>query len=289
MTNWLNEPSVDWRPPDQAQRLLQALTAAYSQQDEAHYVAMTVGLDVSRLEENKSPFHMWRGIIQLAAAMGLLGKLVQHAVNDPMIAGFRGQLLSIVADAADDESVGSRLHLLDPAAPFDWKRSDMQQLYRAMLQVMRREDLEMFFQFNDLATEFVYWAQAMAYVMKDVLEFAQRSGALTKLIRYVLIDRGYWLVADVLCGLMIGYPEARGVLVELLDAREEGCEAAERALVVDPSARPALRGLLNHHRWGIRQPRREHWLPTPQSERWFAHCWMTLSQACAPWSLGHCE
>ena len=207
MTNWLNEPSVDWRPPDQAQRLLQVLKAAYAQQDEAHYVAMTVGLDVSRLEENKSPFHMWRAIIQLAAAMGLLGKLVQHAVNDPTIAGFRDQLLSIVADAADDESVGSRLHLLDPVAPFDWKRSDMQQLNRALLQVMRKKDLEMFFAFNDLAEEFVYWDQALTYVMKDALEFAQRSGALTKLIRYVLVDRGLWLVADVLCGLMIGYPE----------------------------------------------------------------------------------
>lgn len=49
--SWLDRPDVDWEPPDQAQRLLGVLSRAYKHQDDAHYMAMTIGLDVARLQE----------------------------------------------------------------------------------------------------------------------------------------------------------------------------------------------------------------------------------------------
>ena len=251
--SWLDRPDVDWEPPDQAQRLLGVLSRAYKHQDDAHYMAMTIGLDVARLQERASLFQTWRSIIELAAAMGRLAKLVRYASNDPMIFGFRNELLSMVMEAERDATASPKRHFLDPAAPFEWARPEMQTLYRALLYVMRDSArAEMMVQVMNLPSAYVYWGQAMAYVMKDILELAHRGGNLANLIEHVLVEEGLYGALTPLCALMVGSPEGREILIKLLEKREDGVETVARALAVDPLARPALYGLLTHYRWKMR-------------------------------------
>ncbi len=105
---WWRSAGIDWAQAEPKQAL-RVFSTAWTDKDELVFLAERAGISRADIDRDGAPRQVWRRLLELAARSGLLGRLIQEALDDSTRAAHRPQLEALLDGDLGVEIAAARL------------------------------------------------------------------------------------------------------------------------------------------------------------------------------------